>query len=89
MTPMEAIAHGVPTVIQDTAVAREIYADGARLVPPVPDVLAGALVELLTDDQARDRLVAAGQRRLAQFTWTSAAAEIRRALESAAALRTP
>ncbi len=48
MTPLEALAHGVPSVLLDTPVAREVYGDAARLVPPDPtgdcrgaDVAAG------------------------------------------------
>src|SRR5262249_45035073 len=33
MTPLEAIAHGVPPVLLDTPIAREIFGEAAALVP--------------------------------------------------------
>ena len=36
MTPLEALAHGVPSVLLDTPIAREVYGDAARLVAPGP-----------------------------------------------------
>ena len=33
MTPLEAAAYGVPSVLLDTPVAREVYGDAARFVP--------------------------------------------------------
>ena len=34
LTPLEAMARGVPAVVLDTAVAREAYGDGAIYVEP-------------------------------------------------------
>ena len=84
MTPLEAIAHGVPPVLLDTPIAREIFGDAARLVPLTTDAIAGALVELLTDGSTNAALVAAGQRALARYSWADAAAAVRVALEEAA-----
>ena len=47
MTPMEALAHGVPAVLLDTPVAREVYGDGAVLVPLDTTAIAVALEGLL------------------------------------------
>jgi glycosyltransferase involved in cell wall biosynthesis len=84
MTPMEALAHGVAPVLQDTPVTREIYGDGARLVAAAPQAVAEALTALLRDDAAHQALVAAGQARLARFSWPATADRVRRALEHAA-----
>ena len=43
MTPLEALAHGVPSVLLDTPVAREVYGDAARLVAADPAAIADAL----------------------------------------------
>lgn len=85
LTPLEAIAHGVPPVLLDTPVAREVYGDAARLVPADPAAIAAALTSLLQDDRAHQDLVAAGARRLSAFSWTRSAAIVLRALEQAAA----
>ncbi len=84
MTPFEAIAHGVPPVLLDTPVAREIYGDAARLVAAAPDAIGAALLHLLQDEPARVSLAQAGRRRMKQFSWARTADLIRGALEEAA-----
>jgi glycosyltransferase involved in cell wall biosynthesis len=87
MTPLEAMAHGVPAVVLDSAVAREVYGDAARLVPPEPPIIANALTELLADTRAHAALVSSGAARLARYSWTASAAAVMRTLEDAAARR--
>lgn len=84
MTPMEAIAHGVPAVMLDTPVAREIYADGAHLVPDDVGLIAAAIASLLTDSEAHDAALAAGLDRIRHYSWTRTAAVALAALEQAA-----
>jgi len=84
ITPIEAIAHGVPPVLLDTPVAREIYGAGALLVPPDPPAIAAALETLLTDDAAHARVLAAGRHRMADFSWTRTAATVRDVLSRVA-----
>ena len=83
MTPMEALAHGVPVVLEDTAVAREVYADGATFVAPTPEAIAGALLPLLTDEAENRRLVARGVARFDHYSWAESAATMLRVLEEA------
>jgi len=85
MTPMEAAAHGVPSVLLDTEVAREVYGDGAVRVPLSKEAIAGALTTLLADDAAHARVVEAARRRMSAYTWRHTADVIRQTLESAAA----
>lgn len=85
MTPMEAAAHGVPSVLLDTDVAREVYGDGAIRVPLSGDAISGALTTLLTDDAAHARVVEAARARLSAYTWHQTARVIRETLESTAA----
>lgn len=84
MTPMEAASHGVPSVLLDTEVAREVYADGALLVSLSPTDVAAALTSLLTDDTAHTRAVDAARARLSAFTWQHTGRVLRDVLESAA-----
>jgi glycosyltransferase involved in cell wall biosynthesis len=84
MTPMEALAHGVPSVLLDTPVAREVYGDGALLVQLDPASIARALHELLVEGNVRERTLSAGQRRLAALSWSRTADTIRERLEDAA-----
>ena len=81
--PLEAIAHGVPAVLLDTEVSREIYADGAMLVSPAPHDIGMALERLLTDTAAHARLLEAGRARLDLFPWSRTADALRTAVEQA------
>jgi glycosyltransferase involved in cell wall biosynthesis len=83
MTPMEALAHGVPSVLLDTPVAREIYGDAAVLVPLDQAAIAQAIIRLIDDDESRAGVLEAGRTRLAHFSGDRTAVEIRRALEAA------
>ncbi len=85
MTPMEAAAHGVPAVLLDTPVARDVYGAGATYVPLDVPAITRALVTLLSDDAAHGRAVEAARGRLARFTWTQTARVLRDTLERAAA----
>jgi glycosyltransferase involved in cell wall biosynthesis len=84
MTPMEALAHGVPPVLLDTPVAREVYGDAAALVSTDTAEIAQALMTLLRDEKAHAALLERGRKRLADFSWQTTAASVRRALEEAA-----
>jgi len=87
MTPLEAMARGVPPVLLDTPIAREVYGNAARLVLPEPGAIAAALIELLESPHARETLVSAGRKCLSRFSWATSAAVVRRALEDAAEAR--
>jgi glycosyltransferase involved in cell wall biosynthesis len=82
--PMEALAHGVPVIVEDTALSRELLGEGARRVSPDPTAIADAIVELATDPAERAARLAAGRARLSRFTWANSAATIRDALADAA-----
>jgi glycosyltransferase involved in cell wall biosynthesis len=74
LTPLEALAAGVPAVLLDTPVARESCGDAALYVP-VDDVPAvtRALEALLFDEPTRTRLLAAAPVVLARYDWSRAA----------------
>jgi glycosyltransferase involved in cell wall biosynthesis len=84
LTPLEAITRGVPPVLLDTPVAREIYQDAALFVSRDPVSIAGALTSLLRTEEPHRTLVAAGDVLRRQYTWTRTAATLRTALEHAA-----
>jgi glycosyltransferase involved in cell wall biosynthesis len=83
--PLEALASGVPSVLLDTDVAREVCADAALYVSKGD--IAGttaALSSLLFDEDVRRRVLAAAPAVLARYSWTRAGAETLAALEAAA-----
>jgi glycosyltransferase involved in cell wall biosynthesis len=85
LTPLEALAAGVPPVLGDTAVARESCGDAALYVP-LGDLTATtrALEALLFDDETRMRLLAAAPAVLARYSWPRAARETLAVIEHVA-----
>jgi glycosyltransferase involved in cell wall biosynthesis len=83
--PLEALGSGVPPLLFDTAVAREVCGDAALYVR-IGDSpgITSALNTLLFDEAARARVLSAGPAVLARYSWPRAAAETLSALEAAA-----
>ncbi len=82
LTPLEALAAGVPIVVLDTRVARELYGDAALFVQP-GDLggTADALRALLFDATVRRDLLARAGPVLARYSWDRTAQETLAALE--------
>jgi glycosyltransferase involved in cell wall biosynthesis len=71
--PLEAMAAGVPVVATAAGSVPEVVGDAALLVPVGDaDALAAALDRALQDSAERERLVAAGVARVAEFSWQRA-----------------
>ena len=72
--PLEAMACGVPVVCSNASSLPETVADAALTVDPRDTAaLADAMERALTDAACRTRMIAAGRRQAAQFTWIAAA----------------
>ncbi len=85
LTPLEALAAGVPPVVADTKVAHETCGDAALYVRPGDvDALAAAIRALLVDDRTRTRLLEAAPAVLGRYSWERAADETLRVIEQAA-----
>jgi len=70
LPPLEAMACGAPVISSRIPEIVEGVGNAACLVNPTNvQELAGAIVSLLTDKQARDRLSSAGLERVKDFTW--------------------
>lgn len=84
-TPLEALQEGVPILVADTPVSREIYGEAATYVP-VGDVpaCADALTHLLDAGDARDRVLAEAPAVLARYSWERAARETLAVIEHVA-----
>ena len=85
LTPLEALAAGVPIVVADTPVAREVYEDAALYVGR-GDIAAtaAAIDDLLAGGPSAARVLAAAQRLLPRYSWPRAAAETLAVIEGAA-----
>jgi glycosyltransferase involved in cell wall biosynthesis len=84
LTPLEALAHGVPIVVLDTPVAREIYGASAAYVAPGDlDAIVAAVTMLIADGPAREQQLAAAAGTLARYSWPDTAARTLAVLTSA------
>lgn len=85
LTPLEALAAGVPIVVLDTPVARELYGDAAVYVQR-GDVheTAAALALMMSDADARQRALDRAAVVLRGFSWTDAARRTLEAIEDSA-----
>jgi glycosyltransferase involved in cell wall biosynthesis len=85
LTPLEAMAQGVPPLVLDTEVAREVYGDAALYVPRDDlDETADALHRLLYDETARRALLDKAPAVLSRYSWRKTAHATLLALEGAA-----
>ena len=74
LTPLEAMAAGIPVVVLDTEVAREIYGPAAEYVAqPDPALIAMALERVLGDPVKRQRLLDRGQAQVERYSWDECA----------------
>jgi glycosyltransferase involved in cell wall biosynthesis len=87
LTPLEALAAGIPSVVLDTPIAHEVYGPAARYVDrdlSSHERLADALVDLLTHESARAAILRHASAVLARYDWNETAAATLRAIEEAA-----
>ena len=86
LTPLEALASGIPPVLYDTPVSRE-SCGAAALYVPVADrsATAAALHRVLFDEPTRTRLLAAAPKVLARYNWPRAAMATLAIIEAAGA----
>jgi glycosyltransferase involved in cell wall biosynthesis len=83
LTPLEALAAGVPPLLLDTPVARE-SCGGAAVYVPVADLpaITRGLEALLFDEGTRHRILAAAPAALAKYSWPRAARDTMSLLEA-------
>ena len=83
LTPLEALSAGVPIVVLDTPVAREIYGDAAAYVArPDPALIDAALDRVLFNEGERSRILANATSVLARYSWRDCAARVLEVLTS-------
>jgi glycosyltransferase involved in cell wall biosynthesis len=79
---LEAMACGTPVVAAAAGALPETVSDAGLLVAPDdPGAFADALLALASDEPLRERLVAAGLRRAAEFSWDRTASLTDAAIE--------
>lgn len=89
LTPLEALAGGVPPIVLDTPVARETCGAAARYVAPSAsdEEIAAVIGELLTSADARHSVLRHRNDVLGHYDWNLAAAATLSVLEEAAGAR--
>jgi len=86
LPPLEAMAAGVPTLVADIPVMREVVGDAAvRIAATDVEAWSRALERIVDDTDHRRALIEAGGRRSSTFTWDAQARTIAEALERAVA----
>jgi glycosyltransferase involved in cell wall biosynthesis len=74
LSPLEAMACGVPTIVSDRPALRETCGDGAIYIDPMSaPAIARAIDDVLTDASKARSLKEAGMRRATGFTWERSA----------------
>jgi SAM-dependent methyltransferase len=85
LTPLEAMACGVPVVCSRAGSLPEVVGDAALLFDPQGEgALARALGQVLTEDNLRERLRERGLSQARRFSWERTAAETLQAYQSVA-----
>jgi glycosyltransferase involved in cell wall biosynthesis len=88
LTPLEALASGVPPILLDTPVARESCGDAALYVPLHDWAATTRAIELaLFSTETRTRVLTAAPAVLARYNWQRAAADTLAVLERAGSAR--
>ena len=68
------MAAGIPVVVLDTPIAREIYGPAAvYLARPDPGLIADALARLLARSDERSRFIDAGMQQVQRYSWRECA----------------
>jgi glycosyltransferase involved in cell wall biosynthesis len=88
LPPVEALAAGVPVVVLDTPVAREVYQDAAIYVPrPDAALIHAAIERAMFDEIERKRILDASVPVLARYSWQRCAAQVLNVLSACASRR--
>jgi len=84
MPILEALAAGIPSACSNVEPMKSIAADAAlQFDPGSVEAICGALQSVVTDEDLRQRLSAAGPERAAKFSWRTAAQATLNSLRSA------
>lgn len=73
LTPLEAMACGVPAIVANRTSLPEVVGDAGLCVEPTIDALAAAIVSLMTNDALHDDFARRSLVRARTFTWAEAA----------------
>ncbi len=76
LPPLEAMSQGVPVIVSDIPVFREIYQDAAVFFDPLnPNDIAQKIKLVMSDKKTRDRMVKEGLEQVKKYSWEKMASE--------------
>lgn len=77
LPPLEAMASGTPVISSSVSSLPEVVGGAAMLVNPenVFDIARG-ITEVLTNDELREKMIVAGRKQAASFSWPRTAREV-------------
>jgi glycosyltransferase involved in cell wall biosynthesis len=86
LTPLEALAQGVPPVVLDTPIARETCGGAAIYVSPAAsnDDIAATIADLIINAETRNAVLGRADTVLARYDWSRTAGHTLTVLEEAA-----
>lgn len=74
MPPLEAMACGTPVITSKTTSLPEVVGDVGILIDPEDiEELSDAMEQMMDNEELREKLKKAGQKRAAKFTWKKSA----------------
>lgn len=74
MPPLEAMACGTPVITSKTTSLPEVVGDAGILIDPEDiEELSDAMEQMMDNEELREKLKKAGQKRAAKFTWKKSA----------------
>ncbi|MEY7999345.1 glycosyltransferase family 4 protein [Clostridium sp. Mt-5] len=74
LPPIEAMACGIPVITSDTTSLPEVVGDGALLIDPEDqNKLCEAMLNVLSDDNLKKKLISSGIQRISQLSWKKTA----------------
>jgi glycosyltransferase involved in cell wall biosynthesis len=78
----EALSLGVPAVVSNMPIFHEVAGDGALYASPRDPRDFAQKIKLLSDVKQREKLIANGQKHIAQFSWDTSAKTLLKLAES-------
>ena len=83
LPPLEAMASGIPVVVSNISSLPEVVGDAGKMIDPTSvDSIAAGLLDVLTNPQLREQMIAKGLVQAKKFTWENTVKKTLKVFES-------